>query len=86
MRVGRGFYPKEEVIFICDFKQWDQSAYLYKVTWFQNGCEKFVTDYGEDETDPALVLTESQFLDHGFTLGNTVTVIDICSIDANNTI
>ena len=65
-------YPFYEVTFRCGFGNSDENDLLYRVTWYQNDCEMFVTDYGENELDKALELTESQFVAHGFTLGNTV--------------
>ena len=65
-------YPVYDITFMCGFEHSDENKNLYRVTWYQNGCEMFVTDYGEYETDDTLLLTESQFIAHGFTLGNTV--------------
>ena len=58
--------------FLCGFQHSVGNEYLYMVSWYQNGDEMSVSDYGEDENDDKLLLTESTFISHGFTLGNTV--------------
>ena len=57
---------------MCSFDISSTSTLLYKVTWYQNDVQKYVTDYADTTQLASLRLTENIFSNNGFQLGTEV--------------
>ena len=64
---------------MCWFTISSTDNLLYKVTWYQNDVQMYVTDFASTSELPKLRLTETIFADNsnGFQLGTEVIMIFI---------